>query len=126
GLRGDRALASRVDYAPGTCSLGSADFPAQSGSVWCSAGWGARMQTVSVPIANDTLYEKSEQFYLNLTNPTEAKIADPQGVGTIRSEERRAGETKRDRPSYKDHKVTVNEDGGNSTLQPTRRGDSAR
>ncbi|MDB5387767.1 MAG: putative extracellular nuclease, partial [Planctomycetaceae bacterium] len=39
--------------------------------------------TVSVPIIGDTTAENNETFFLNLSNPTNATIADGQGLGTI-------------------------------------------
>src|SRR5262249_30166801 len=77
------ALASTVNYATATGTAGGADFTAVSGTLTFPAGTGARTQTVTVPIINDTLVEGTEQFYLNLSGATEAKVADPQGVGTI-------------------------------------------
>src|SRR5262249_29625915 len=83
-LTGDSALASTGDYATadGTATAG-ADYTATSGTLTFAAGLGARTQTVTVPILNDTLYEQSENFTLNLSNATNATIADNQGIGTI-------------------------------------------
>ena len=40
-------------------------------------------QTVTVPVYGDTTYEPNETFFVNLSNPASATIADGQGVGTI-------------------------------------------
>ena len=40
-------------------------------------------QTITVPIANDTVFENSETFNVNLVTPTNATISDNLGVGTI-------------------------------------------
>ena len=40
-------------------------------------------QTITVNISNDTVFESSEDFNVNLTAPTNAAIADGVGVGTI-------------------------------------------
>ncbi|MDO9466089.1 MAG: Calx-beta domain-containing protein [Thiobacillus sp.] len=40
-------------------------------------------QTITVPILNDSIYEVSEAFNVNLSNPANATIADNLGVGTI-------------------------------------------
>ena len=44
---------------------------------------GETTQTVTVPINGDTIDETNETFFINLTAPTNATIADAQGLGTI-------------------------------------------
>jgi Calx-beta domain-containing protein len=59
----------------------NADFGA--GSVTINIQPGQTSQTVTVFINGDTIVEGTEQFFLNLSNPVNATIADGQGVGTI-------------------------------------------
>jgi len=44
---------------------------------------GVTSRTVSVQVAGDVLVESNETFFLNLSNATNATIADSQGLGTI-------------------------------------------
>ena len=44
---------------------------------------GETTQTITVPINGDTIDEGDETFFVNLTTPVNATIADAQGVGTI-------------------------------------------
>jgi plastocyanin len=44
---------------------------------------GAIEQTVSVPVIGDVLSEDNETFFVNLSSPTNASIADGSAVGTI-------------------------------------------
>src|SRR5207244_4820038 len=45
--------------------------------------------TITVQIIGDRLPEPNETFFVNLNRPTNATIADGQGVGTIRDDEPR-------------------------------------
>ena len=71
-----------VQYATadGTAVAG-ADYTASSGTVTFPPG--TVSQPVSVPVLGDLLDEDDETFTVNLSNPTNATIADSQGVGTI-------------------------------------------
>jgi hypothetical protein len=64
----------------GTATAGS-DFNLTQGTVTFLSG--ETTKTVSVPINGDTTAETNETFFLNLSNPTNATIADGQGLGTI-------------------------------------------
>ena len=48
---------------------------------------GPLTQTVTVNIKGDTKFERNETFFVNLSNPTGATIADGQGLGTIRNDD---------------------------------------
>jgi outer membrane protein assembly factor BamB len=48
---------------------------------------GAVSQTLTVDVVGDLKYEADETFFVNLTNPTNADIADAQAVGTILNDE---------------------------------------
>ena len=62
-------------------AAGNADFGA--GSVVVNIQPGQTSQSVTVFIFGDTAVEGTEEFFLNLSNPVNATIADGQGVGTI-------------------------------------------
>ena len=67
-----------VDYATadGTATAPS-DYDAASGTLTFAAGQTSK--TVTVTVNGDTLDEANETFNVNLTNPTNATIADSQG-----------------------------------------------
>ncbi len=71
-----------VDYATqdNSATAGS-DYVAASGKLTFATGETAK--TVTVAVNGDTTDEADEQFFVNLANPTNATIADAQGVGTI-------------------------------------------
>lgn len=64
---------ANVDYFTAT---GTVDF--QPGTV---------SKTISVLIGLDNVFEPDETFFVNLTNPTNATIADGQGQGTITNDD---------------------------------------
>jgi YVTN family beta-propeller protein len=71
-----------VNYATadGSATAGT-DYVATSGTLTFESG--ETSKTVIVVVNGDTLNETNETFFLNLTAPTNATIADGQGVGTI-------------------------------------------
>ncbi|HRD69289.1 MAG TPA: Calx-beta domain-containing protein, partial [Legionella sp.] len=71
-----------VNYASsnGTATA-SNDYTAVNGTLTFAPG--TTTQTITVPIINDTIFEGSEAFNINLTNPVNATISDSQGVGTL-------------------------------------------
>ncbi|TND05272.1 MAG: hypothetical protein FD118_676, partial [Rhodocyclaceae bacterium] len=71
--------------ANGTATAGS-DYTTTAGNV--TIGTGATSATFTVPITNDTSYERAENFLVNLTGVTTANatLADAQGVVTIRDD----------------------------------------
>ena len=76
-------FAVTVQYATanGTATAGS-DYTTTNGTLTFAPG-GALTQTVSVPVTGDTVVENNETVLLNLSAPTNAILADNQGVGTI-------------------------------------------
>jgi Calx-beta domain-containing protein/VCBS repeat protein len=70
--------------ANGTATAGS-DYTAASGSVYIYAGWTSN--TFTVTVNGDRLPEANETFFVNLSSPTNATLADGQGVGTILDDE---------------------------------------
>jgi hypothetical protein len=77
-----------VAYATGdrTAAAGS-DYQAASGTLTFAPG--ETSKTITVPVNGDRLGEPSETFNVNLSSPTNATIADGQGVGTIVDDEPR-------------------------------------
>jgi hypothetical protein len=66
---------------PYAATLADNDFVARSGTLTIPVG--QTTGTITVPVKGDTNYEADETFYVNLSNPVNATIADGQGVGTI-------------------------------------------
>ena len=77
-----RAGRVTVDYATadGTARAGS-DYRAARGTLTFAPGGTAK--TVSVELLDDAIDEGNERFVLRLSNPTGARIADGEAVGTI-------------------------------------------
>ncbi len=67
--------------ADGTTGVGGVDFSTQSGTLSFSPGQTSK--TVSVALYQDEMDEEDETFYLNLANPINATLLDPQAQGTI-------------------------------------------
>jgi hypothetical protein len=72
--------------ASDTATAGS-DYQAASGTLTIPAG--QTSGTISVLVNGDRLAEPNETFVVNLSSPTNASIADGQGVGTIVDDEPR-------------------------------------
>jgi glucose/arabinose dehydrogenase len=70
--------------APGTAVVGS-DFAANSGTITFAPGETTR--TILVRSLNDAVAEPHETFFVNLSNPDGAVIADGQAIGTITDDE---------------------------------------
>jgi chitinase len=77
-----------VDWATadGTATAGS-DYQAASGTLTIPAG--QTTGTITVLVNGDRLGEPNETFFVNLSSPTNATIADGQGIGTILDDEPR-------------------------------------
>ena len=76
------AVTVAYSTANGTASAGS-DYTAASGTVTIPAG-----RTIYVTVGSDRRREPDEVFYVNLSNASGATIADGQGVGTIRNDDK--------------------------------------
>lgn len=61
------------------------DYNAVSGTLTFSPSQTAK--TVSVPVVGDTIVEGNETYFVNLSNPANAVIADGQGQGTITNDD---------------------------------------
>ena len=93
--------------ADGTATA-PADYAATAGTVTFPVGVTTR--TITVPVAGDLLDEINETYTLNLSNPTNATIADGTGVGTITDDDAT--------PSLSINNVTVTE-GDTGTVNAT-------
>jgi hypothetical protein len=87
-LSGAALAVTTVNYATanGSASAGS-DYQATSGTLTFAVGQISK--PVTVQVNGDPLFEGNEIFNVNLSNPTNAVIADGQGVGTIVDDEPR-------------------------------------
>ena len=81
-LSGASGQAISVNYASsnGSASAGS-DYTAVNGTLSFAAG--ETSKTITVNIADDTLFESSEDFTITLSNPTNATLGTATGTGTI-------------------------------------------
>jgi probable HAF family extracellular repeat protein len=79
------ALTVSYSTANGTAEAGT-DYDAASGSVTIPAG--RTTWAVYVTIKGDRKREADEVFYVNLSKPVGVSIADGQGVGTIRNDDK--------------------------------------
>ena len=71
-----------VSYATADDSaLSGLDYTAKSGTVTFAPGEIAK--TISVDILSEVIIEPTQTFFVNLSGPTNATIADGQGLGTI-------------------------------------------
>jgi chitinase len=76
-----------VTYATATGAAGGSDFQAASGTLTISAG--QTTGTITVLVNGDRIAEANETFFVNLSAPSNATIADGQGVGAITDDEPR-------------------------------------
>lgn len=79
-----RAVTVNFATADGTATAGS-DYTAASGSL--SFGPQDTTRTITVVVRGDTVGEANETFFVNLSSPAGATLADPQGVGTITNDD---------------------------------------
>ncbi len=79
-----------VNYATAddTAAAGN-DYTAKSGTLTFLPGW--KSQNVTVVVTGDETVEADEQFWLNLTSPTNAVLGDDQAVGRILNDDQSAG-----------------------------------
>jgi Calx-beta domain/WD40-like Beta Propeller Repeat len=61
------------------------DYDGISGTLTFTPG--STLRFVTVVVNGDPVVEDDEQFFVNLTNPTEATLVDSQGVGTIQNDD---------------------------------------
>ena len=63
------------------------DYVSASGTGTIPSGGTTGTTTISVTIKGDTLFEANETFFVNLSSPVNATIADAQGIGTITNDD---------------------------------------
>jgi hypothetical protein len=81
----DRVI--EVDYATADDSATQpADYDQTAGTLTFQPG--EQEQSLTVPVRGDTLDELEERFFVDLSNPIVATIADGRGVGTIVDDDR--------------------------------------
>jgi hypothetical protein len=73
-----------VDFATAdnTATASGNDYQPTSGTLTFTAG-GPLSKTITVTVKRDTTLENNESFFVNLTNATNASLADDQGAGII-------------------------------------------
>jgi subtilisin-like proprotein convertase family protein len=81
----DRVVTVNYATANNTAIAGS-DYTPTNGTLTFNPG--VTTQTIAVPIVGDLLGENNETFFLNLSNATNATIADNQGIATIANDDR--------------------------------------
>ncbi|TAK99275.1 MAG: DUF11 domain-containing protein, partial [Verrucomicrobia bacterium] len=75
-----RTVSMNFATADGSASA-LTDYVGTSGTLAFAPG--ETSKSVSVPVNGDSLYEANESFYVNLSNVTNATLADSLGIGTI-------------------------------------------
>jgi ELWxxDGT repeat protein len=71
--------------ANGTATTGNNDYVANTGTLTFTPG--ETTKTITVTVKGDRIGEPNETFLVNLSSPTNAVLADAQGVGTITDDE---------------------------------------
>src|SRR4030095_16123414 len=79
-----QAVTVNYTTANGTATAGS-DYVATNGLVTFAPG--TTSQNITVRVIGDQVNEVNETFFVNLSNPTNASIADGQGLGTITNDD---------------------------------------
>ena len=89
-----------VSYASanGTATAGS-DYSAVNGTLTFAPG--ETSKTLTVALLNDTVFEGSETFQINLSAPVNATLGDPQGLGTLKDDGTGDGGTDNDTPTIR-------------------------
>ena len=87
-LSGETFQPVTVNYATanGTATAGS-DYTATTGTLIFNVNPGETSKQITVSILGDTLAESDETFFINLSNPINANIADNQGIATITNDD---------------------------------------
>ena len=98
-----------VDYATSDNTAVDPDDYTEITTTQLSFVAGDTSEDVVVTIANDSIFENSESFFIDLSNPSNATIADNQGEGTILDDGTGTGGTDNDTPTVSVDNVTVTE-----------------
>jgi subtilisin-like proprotein convertase family protein len=80
-----------VDFATadGTATTANNDYLFTSGALTFAPG--IPVETIAVNVNGDLIFEPNEGFFLNLSNPINATVADGQGLGTILNDDGPSG-----------------------------------
>lgn len=81
GSKGGAAPSASYATADVTATAGS-DYTSKTGTVNLTNG-GCHCATISIWVSGDNIFEGTETFVVNLSNPSNATLGDAQGVGTI-------------------------------------------
>ena len=81
GSKGGAAPSATYATADVSATAGS-DYTSKSGTVNLTNG-GCRCGTISISVSGDNLSESTETLVVNLSNPVNGTLGDPQGIGTI-------------------------------------------
>ncbi|MGH9768830.1 MAG: SBBP repeat-containing protein [Blastocatellia bacterium] len=76
--------------ADGTATIADNDYISASGALTFPSGDNTP-RTISVAVVGDSRAEGNENFFVNLTNPSGASIADGQGIGAILDDDQVSG-----------------------------------
>lgn len=102
----------KVKYATvDDTAIAGKDYKSATGEL--SFAPGETQKTVSVSVIGDTTPEADESFFLELSNPSQASIADFQGVGTITNDDRSSSIL----PQLSIEDISFNEGDSNTTNQ---------
>ncbi len=112
-LSGPSTGAVTVNYATANnTAMAGSDYTAASGTLTFAPG--ETSKTITVLVTGDTIYENTQDFFVNLSGATNATIADGQGVGTILNND--------GSPPLAINDVTASEAAGTMTFTVTRTG----
>jgi probable HAF family extracellular repeat protein len=116
---GATELTASADFATadGTATTADNDYQSNSGSVSFAAN--ETTKTITVTVNGDVKFEANEDFFVNLSNLSDATAADGQGKGTITNEDA-PGAFQFSAPTY-----SVGENGTTATITVTRTGGSS-
>ncbi len=73
--------------ADSSATTAGSDYVTASGTGTIPSGGATGSTTVRVTINGDAIFENNESFFVNLTAPANAVIADNQGIGTITNDD---------------------------------------
>lgn len=109
-------LSHNINYATANSSASGNDYTAKSGTLTFAAG--EVTKTISVSTTNDSIYENTENFLVNLSGATNgATIADSQGIGGINDNDTA--------PSFSVNNASRIESQGSITFTVTKTGSTA-
>src|SRR5262249_53099087 len=75
-----------VDYATANdTAIAPGDYASTGGTLTFAPG--VTTHTITVAVVGEAIFEANERFFVNLTNPVNATIADAQGIGTITNDD---------------------------------------